>query len=118
MATWPGPAISPSGGSASRAAPSTGSAPATPSGCWHGPRGGDAPAAEIHLREALGTFESIGAEFETARVHLELADLVRARDPAAAREHLARARRVFAGLRAPRYVERADALAATLPPAG
>ncbi len=76
--------------------------------------GGDLAAAESRLGEALRTFASIGAEFEIARVHLELADLVRARDVAAAREHLDHACRTFAALRTPRYTERAALLAATL----
>ena len=76
--------------------------------------GGDPAAAETRLGDALRTFESIGAEFEVARVHLELADLVRARDVGAAREHLDQARRTFAALKTPRYAERAEALAAEL----
>jgi len=76
--------------------------------------GGDLAAAESRLGEALRTFASIGAEFEIARVHLELADLVRARDVTAARAHLDHACRTFAALRTPRYTERAALLAAAL----
>ncbi len=75
--------------------------------------------AESELTEALETFQSIGAEFEVARVRLELADLAgHGRDPERARTHLEAARRTFERLRVPRYVERADRLAREKPSSG
>lgn len=71
--------------------------------------------AESGLTDALETFQSIGAEFEVARVRLELADLANHRgDRERARTHLAPARRTFEHLRVPRYLDRADRLARDL----
>jgi DNA-binding SARP family transcriptional activator len=80
---------------------------------------GDARAAAGHLERALAVFEAIEAPFEAARTRLALAEAASAAaagpGPAgagAARDHLARARARFRELGVPRYVERADALAA------
>jgi class 3 adenylate cyclase/tetratricopeptide (TPR) repeat protein len=71
--------------------------------------------AESELTEALETFQSIGAEFEVARVRLELADLAgHRRDRERARTHLEPARRTFERLSVPRYLDRADRLARKL----
>lgn len=71
--------------------------------------------AESKLTEALETFQSIGAEFEVARVRLELADLAgHRRDRERARTHLDPARLTFERLRVPRYLDRADRLAREL----
>jgi class 3 adenylate cyclase/tetratricopeptide (TPR) repeat protein len=74
---------------------------------------GDREAAEMWLREALDSFRSIRAPFEVGRTRLELARLAGAGSQAAAAE-LGEARRTFAELRLPGYVERADRLAAEL----
>ncbi len=74
---------------------------------------GDREAAEIWLREALDSFRSIRAPFEVGRTRLELARLAGAGSQAAATE-LGEARRIFAELRLPAYVERADRLAVEL----
>jgi ATP/maltotriose-dependent transcriptional regulator MalT len=71
--------------------------------------------AESELTEALETFQSIGAEFEVARVRLELADLAGHRgDRERARTRLEPARRTFERLRVPHYLDRADRLAREL----
>ena len=71
--------------------------------------------AESKLTEAIETFQSIGAEFEVARVRLELADLAgHRRDRERARTHLEPARRTFERLRVPHYLDRADRLAREL----
>lgn len=71
--------------------------------------------AESELTEALETFQSIGAEFEVARVRLELADLAGHRgDRERARTHLEPARLMFERLRVPHYLDRADRLAREL----
>ena len=72
--------------------------------------------AESKLSEALETFQSIGAEFEVARVRLELADLAghRRGPQERARTHLEPARRTFERAAVPRYLHRADQLAREL----
>jgi DNA-binding NtrC family response regulator/tetratricopeptide (TPR) repeat protein len=73
--------------------------------------GGDPAAAGRDLQEALGTFTGIGARFEAARTHLDLADLARtASDREAALRHAGAARTLFAALRVPLYERRAAAL--------
>lgn len=58
---------------------------------------------------------TIDALFEAARTHLDLATLGDCRgDHATASTHLAEARATFVSLRLPKYVERAEQLAATL----
>jgi DNA-binding SARP family transcriptional activator len=82
----------------------------------------DPAGAEASLRDALASFGAIEARFELARTHLDLADLAaEGADAGAGATHLAEARALFAALGAPRYTERAEALAArhaTLPGAG
>jgi class 3 adenylate cyclase/tetratricopeptide (TPR) repeat protein len=68
--------------------------------------------AESSLLEALTIFEAIGAQFESARTRLDLADLARERhDAAGAVSHLRHARDAFVSLGVTTYVGRADALA-------
>ena len=75
----------------------------------------DPATAEASIRDALATFASIEARFELGRTHLDLADLAAdRRNSAAATAHVAEARAIFAALCAPRYAERAGALAAQL----
>ncbi|HEY0554381.1 MAG TPA: hypothetical protein VGG20_08935, partial [Thermoanaerobaculia bacterium] len=74
---------------------------------------GDREAAELWLREALDSFRSIRAPFEVGRTRLELARVAGAGSQAAATE-LGEARRIFAELRLPTYVERSDRLAMEL----
>jgi DNA-binding SARP family transcriptional activator len=69
--------------------------------------------AESALAQALEGLAAIGSRFEAARTRLDLAELEHARgQTAAAAAHLAAARETFVALQVPRYVERADALAA------
>ena len=71
--------------------------------------------AEGHLTDALRTYESIAAEFELGRTHLELAGLAgRQGERARVQAHLAPARRTFERLDVPRYVEQAERLASEL----
>ena len=71
---------------------------------------GDAEGAETWFRGALESFRSIQAAFEVGRTWLELAQLAGAgSEPAAA--SLDEARRIFAALRLPSYVARAERLA-------
>jgi class 3 adenylate cyclase/tetratricopeptide (TPR) repeat protein len=74
---------------------------------------GDPEGAKTWFEEALESFRSIQAPFEVARTRLELALLAGAGSEEAARQ-LGEARRIFAELRVPRYVERADRLAGEL----
>ena len=65
--------------------------------------------AHDHLREALGAFEAVEAEFEIARTRLDLAVLAHARgDASATAAHLAEAARRFRALGVPRWVERVE----------
>jgi hypothetical protein len=76
---------------------------------------GDVPKALGHLGEALETFSRIEASYEVARTHVALARGEHARgDPIAAATHLASARRLFADLDVPRWVERTIDLAREL----
>ncbi len=69
--------------------------------------------AEIHLRQALEIFTEISARFEVARTQLALALLANQRgDAREATQSLQLAHRAFEDLAAPRYVERAERLAA------
>jgi tetratricopeptide (TPR) repeat protein len=64
-------------------------------------------AAHEHVQEALSTFTAIQARFETARTHLDLADLAQhqgSRDSLTV--HLTEAYHGFAALRTPVYLER------------
>lgn len=71
--------------------------------------------AQSSLLDALTTFDSIGAAFESARTRLDLAELARERhDLAGAVSHLAQAREVFVALGVKPYVDRADTLAREL----
>jgi hypothetical protein len=65
------------------------------------------------LDQALATFTETGSRYELARTHLELASIVwGSGDRAAAYRHLAAAHGLFKELDVPRYVERAERLAA------
>jgi DNA-binding SARP family transcriptional activator len=79
----------------------------------------DTETARRHLRAALGMFAGMSARFEVGRTHL---DLGLAAHPAGgpgeapeAVEHVREAHRQFLATGAPRYVERAERLAAELP---
>jgi len=74
---------------------------------------GDREEAERWLQEALESFRAIGAPFEVARTRLDLALLAGAGSEAAAGQ-LGEARRTFAELGVPVYVERAERLAGEL----
>ena len=71
---------------------------------------GPAGEAEVWSRAALESFRSIQAPFEVARTRLDLALLAGAGSEAAALQ-LGEARRLFAELGLPRYVEEAERLA-------
>lgn len=74
---------------------------------------GDLREAEARLNESLGTFASMKARYDLARSHLDLAVLAHlTRRPAEAATHLGEALALFRALRIPRYVERAQQLAA------
>jgi class 3 adenylate cyclase/tetratricopeptide (TPR) repeat protein len=77
---------------------------------------GDREGARAWFEEALESFRSIQAPFEVARTRLDLALLAGSGSEEAARQ-LGEARRIFAELRVPVYVERAERLAAELAPA-
>jgi class 3 adenylate cyclase/tetratricopeptide (TPR) repeat protein len=77
---------------------------------------GDLRGARAWFEEALESFHSIQAPFEVARTRLELALLAGSGSEGAARQ-LGEARRIFAELKVPGYVERAERLAAELAPA-
>ncbi|MEA2602772.1 MAG: hypothetical protein QOF89_3764 [Acidobacteriota bacterium] len=79
-------------------------------------KGSEREAAESWLRKALESFLSIQAPFEVARTRLDLALLAGAGSEEAASQ-LGEARRLFAELRLPRYVEKAERLAGELAPA-
>jgi hypothetical protein len=71
--------------------------------------GGALSEAERHLKDALGTFESVQARYDVGRTHLDLAALAHAQgDRKAAAAHRDEARRVFEALKIPKYVERAS----------
>lgn len=72
----------------------------------------DAENARLGLEEALATFVSIGAGFEAARTRLLLAEVLWARDEAAATRLVAEARKAFEALAVPRYVRWSNVLAA------
>ncbi len=74
---------------------------------------GDGGTARQWLEEALESFEAIQAPFEAARTRLDLALLPGAGSEEGARQ-LGEARRIFAVLQLPRYVEAAEVLAAEL----
>ncbi|MBW8873327.1 MAG: AAA family ATPase [Acidobacteria bacterium] len=74
---------------------------------------GDREEAEKWLQEALESFRAIEASFEVARTRLDLALLAGAGSEAAAGQ-LGEARRLFAELGLPVYVERTDRLAGEL----
>ena len=74
---------------------------------------GDREAAATWLRKALETFRALEAPFEIARTRLDLTLLAGAGSDEAAGE-LGEARRLFAALKLPVYVERAERLAAEL----
>jgi len=68
--------------------------------------------AQSSLLEALTTFDSIGAAFESARTRLYLAELARERhDLTGAVSHLTQARKLFTALGVTLYVDLANALA-------
>ena len=80
---------------------------------------GDAEAADGHLAEALADFEEMGCAFEVAVTRLALAELALDRgDPEKARAQVEMARAGLAELDAPRYTERAEQMAASLPAPG
>lgn len=66
-------------------------------------------AAEQILEEASAIFSSVGARFELARTHLELAALADVQnDHKDATSHLTEARSLFVALHVTKYVERVD----------
>jgi class 3 adenylate cyclase/tetratricopeptide (TPR) repeat protein len=72
--------------------------------------------AEAQLKRALEAFEPIGARFDAAVTHLDLAEVtLQLGEREAAAAHLAEGRGILAGLPAPRYQERAERLAAADP---
>jgi tetratricopeptide (TPR) repeat protein len=74
---------------------------------------GELATAEARFEEARRSFLALHSRYESARTSLDLAAIAVARgDTLAAGKHLGEARALFLALGAPRYVERADALAA------
>jgi hypothetical protein len=63
--------------------------------------------AKHHLEEAIALLSAVGARFELARCHLEVASIS---DPKEAVIHLEEARALFAALNVPKYVARTDVL--------
>jgi hypothetical protein len=81
-------------------------------------RAGDDAAALPHLRAALEQEAAAGSAYEEALVHEDLAALAeRAADPAAARDHYARAAALYRRLGALDAAARAAARSRTPPPA-
>lgn len=78
---------------------------------------GDREGAETWLGQALESFRSIQAPFEMGRTRLELA-LVAGAGSAEAGRQLGEARRIFAELRLPRFVENVERLAGKLATVG
>ena len=77
-------------------------------------RGALADAAD-HFGEAHRAFAAGGAEYEVARIQLDLAELAGTRgDREAAARYLGEALRRFGDLGLPHYAERAEPLAASL----
>ena len=68
---------------------------------------GDLPAAQARLAQALEMFTTLGADWQAARTHLELAEA--ASDPAAARAHYTEALAAFEALGARPDADRARA---------
>jgi class 3 adenylate cyclase/tetratricopeptide (TPR) repeat protein len=76
---------------------------------------GTAGEAAKWLEEALATFAGLEARFEVGRTHLDLGALALARgDAEGAERHQEIARAIFVELRVPRYLERAEELAAQI----
>jgi hypothetical protein len=74
---------------------------------------GDLPAAQTRLAQALAMFNSLGADWQAARTHLELAEATS--DPAAARAHYTEALAAFESLSARPDADRARAALQALP---
>ncbi len=68
---------------------------------------GDLPAAQARLAQALAMFTALGADWQAARTHLELAEA--ATDPADARAHFTEALAAFESLGARPDADRARA---------
>jgi tetratricopeptide (TPR) repeat protein len=65
--------------------------------------------AEVHLKNALTTFEDMQARFEVGRTHLDLAALAQLQDRrGVARIHCTTALKQFSDLQVPRYIELAQ----------
>jgi hypothetical protein len=65
--------------------------------------------AEVHLKNALTTFEDMQARFEVGRTHLDLAVLAQLQDRrGVARMHCTTALKQFSDLQVPRYIELAQ----------
>ena len=78
---------------------------------------GELSEAQAHLNDALQTFRSIEAHFEVARTCLVLAELAHRRgERETTAAQVSMAQRIFADLRVPCYVARAEALTARLMP--
>jgi tetratricopeptide (TPR) repeat protein len=76
---------------------------------------GSLAQARGHLETALKLFASIDTRFQVARLQLLLAEVCHAAgDTVVAAERLQASLETFRRLRVPRYVERAEQLAATL----
>ena len=72
-------------------------------------------AAEDHFLKSVEAFSSVPIPFEIANTFLDLGALCHRRgDPLSAEARIADARRIFAGLDLPRYVERAERLVVEL----
>jgi hypothetical protein len=68
---------------------------------------GEMVEAARSFTEALSIFRAIGAQFELARTHLELATVAKTTgDAEALRSSLLQAHRIFLELPAPKYLER------------
>jgi tetratricopeptide (TPR) repeat protein len=82
---------------------------------WVHRAAGERAEAERAVARAFALFEATGARSAVAELHMDLAVLAHdGGKDALARDHLARARRLFAELDVPRYVERTDALSRRL----
>lgn len=73
--------------------------------------------AEARLTSALDVLDAMGARYDLARTHLDLATVAHARgDRAAGARHVDPARQLFGALGVPSHRERVDALAARFDP--
>jgi hypothetical protein len=73
---------------------------------------GDLVEAEMHLQDALATFDAMPARYDLARTHLDLASLAHTQgNQDTATTHLSTAYAWFKKIQVPRWVERTEQLA-------